>query len=145
MPVSEIMIIANINIIDSFMTALDLLILLILFQLKHFVADFPLQNLAMVKQKGVYGKSAGILHSLVHCLFCLIALSLFDYFVFSITYTVIFALSILDFVIHYHIDYAKMQLSKKYTTQNKTYWILMGLDQMLHHLTYIGFALWLTV
>ena len=46
-------------------------------------------------------------------------------------------LALLDFVIHYHIDWAKMNLSQGLTTDNHKFWIWLGFDQMLHYLTYI--------
>ncbi|MGZ8271727.1 MAG: DUF3307 domain-containing protein, partial [Methylophilus sp.] len=44
-----------------------------------------------------------------------------------------------DFLVHYHIDWAKMNLNKKYdfrADNGSGFWILLGLDQLLHHITY---------
>ena len=126
------------------MTGIDILALLTLFQLKHFIADYPLQNYQMVTEKGHYGKRGGIYHSLIHSAMTFVALALFNYFVFPIEYTVAIAIAALEFVIHYHIDWVKMQMSRKFTTQDKGFWNWIGFDQLLHHLTYIGFV-WILI
>jgi len=122
------------------MTGIDILVLLTLFQIKHFIADYPLQNYQMVVEKGVYGKRGGIFHSLIHSALTVITLTLFNYFVFPVDYTVVFAIAAIEFFVHYHIDWSKMQMSRKFTTQDKGFWNWIGFDQLLHHLTYIGFA-----
>jgi hypothetical protein len=126
------------------MTTIDILILLILFQFKHFIADYPLQNLKMVQEKGVYGKRGGIYHSLIHSLLTFAVLGVFNYAVFPIDYTLAFAIAALEFFVHYHIDWSKMQMSKRFSTEDKGFWNWIGFDQLLHHLTYIGFA-WMII
>lgn len=122
------------------MTGIDLLILITLFQLKHFAADYPLQNYQMVTEKGVYGKRGGIYHSLIHSALTFTTLGVFNYFVFPIDCTVAIAIASVEFVIHYHIDWFKMQMSRRFTAQDKGFWNWIGFDQLLHHLTYAGFA-----
>jgi hypothetical protein len=46
-------------------------------------------------------------------------------------------LSLLDFVAHYHIDWAKMNWGQR-DTRHPSFWAHLGLDQMAHHLTYVG-------
>ena len=48
-------------------------------------------------------------------------------------------LSILDGVIHYHVDWVKSNIwrEKKYTSQDQMYWVTHGIDQGLHFLTYV--------
>ena len=45
-----------------------------------------------------------------------------------------------EFVIHYHVDWAKEQYGRrlKATPQTATYWHALGLDQLAHGLTYVG-------
>jgi len=47
---------------------------------------------------------------------------------------------ILDFVAHYHVDWAKMNINRAMgwgaTTHNEFWW-LTGLDQWLHQMTYL--------
>ena len=50
-------------------------------------------------------------------------------------------LGVADFLLHYHIDWAKMNLNKKLgygPTTHEQFWWLLGLDQLLHALTYLG-------
>ena len=46
-----------------------------------------------------------------------------------------------DAVIHYHIDWAKMNTSQRFNLKpdnSDWFWILLGFDQLLHHLTYFA-------
>src|ERR1700679_790022 len=99
---------------------------------KHFVCDFPLQAFPwMYRNKGTYGHLGGIIHAAVHLFATYFILSFF-------TEWALFA-GIIDFFIHYHIDWAKMNLGKKLNLKpdnSEWFWILLGLDQLLHYLTY---------
>lgn len=105
--------------------------LLTLFVIKHFIADFLLQFNYMIEEKGRYLATGGIQHSAIHGI-----LTYFILLYFTNPYTSTM-LAMLDFVIHYHIDWAKMNLSQGLTTDNHKFWIWLGFDQMLHYLTYI--------
>jgi len=111
-----------------------LLILLLLF-LKHFVVDFPLQAFPyQYKNKGTYGHPGGLIHSGLHAWATYLILFLF------FDWPIAIMLGILDGFIHYHIDWAKMNLNKKLgygPTTHEQFWVLLGLDQFLHALTYI--------
>ena len=122
------------------MTDLELvLVLLVLFQIKHFVADYPLQTPAMIKGKGTLFNPQGILHSLHHSALTLVTLGIF-----SLVHPVAIPLAVIiasaEFFIHYVIDYSKMQYGKRLTTSDPRFWWAIGFDQMLHHLTYLAFA-----
>ena len=45
-----------------------------------------------------------------------------------------------EFVLHYHIDWAKEQITKRngWTAQNAGFWHALGTDQLIHGLTYLG-------
>jgi hypothetical protein len=111
-----------------------ILILLALFGIKHFIADFVLQFPYMIGQKGVYGARGGIDHASIHGV-----LTFWIVLVFLGTDHALVAASValLDTVIHYHIDWAKQQLSQGTTPTDRKFWILLGGDQALHYLTYI--------
>jgi hypothetical protein len=47
-------------------------------------------------------------------------------------------LALLDSAIHYHVDWAKINLSQGLGINNRRFWIWFGLDQALHYLTYIA-------
>lgn len=108
--------------------------ILILLFLKHYLVDFVFQTDEQVKGKGIYGDPHGISHSLEHGLTTFILVSL---------YTGEAGLSmvcaIIDFILHYHIDWAKMRFGCR-DINNKLFWNHLGLDQYAHALTYILLA-----
>lgn len=110
----------------------DLLLFLSLLIIKHFLCDFVFQNSWMIKEKGIYGRLGGIVHSLIHGI---------GTFIVSITLTSDFSLSYIlfgiDFLTHYHIDWLKSNLSNKYKSTDSKFWIWLGADQMAHYLVYV--------
>ncbi len=106
---------------------------LFLLFIKHFVCDFPLQaNPWMYRNKGIYMHPGGIAHAGIHALGTLLVLAPFIGSA-SVFYAII------DMLVHYHIDWAKMNVSKRYDLQpnnSERFWILLGFDQLLHHITY---------
>lgn len=124
------------------MTAAVLLVIVIL-EIKHFFADYPLQNAWMVANKGTWGHPAGIVHSLIHAVLTALAFLV-------ITPPLLVGLGIMvgEFLLHYHIDVTKEQLLRrqKLTSADGRFWVLLGLDQLAHHLTYVAIAaiLWAT-
>ena len=116
-----------------------LITLLLLLQVKHFVIDFPLQTKYQWSNKGTYGHLGGLLHALLHGIGTFLCIAIID-----IPSAII--LSFADIVIHYHIDWAKMNINKKMTwgpTTHEEFWWLLGLDQLLHQVTYIGMICYL--
>lgn len=101
--------------------------------LKHLLADFVWQTPKMVEEKGIYGATAGVQHSAIH--------GLLTAFVFSFWIPVGGALiyGIIDLLAHYHIDWAKININKKYnyTVENPKFWFWLGLDQFMHQMTYV--------
>jgi hypothetical protein len=47
-------------------------------------------------------------------------------------------LALMDAFVHYHIDWAKTNLSLGLTINDHRFWVWFGLDQTLHYLTYIA-------
>jgi hypothetical protein len=142
-----------------------LFLLLISFQLKHFLADYPLQTGYMLGKFKRTGYLAPLLaHSLVHA---------------SLTFLICWALvawpwalglSMLDLGIHFTMDRLKaspnllgrykvlsakelavaaedQKRGDKYTwweerkRENKYFWWTLGFDQMVHHLTHYAIIL----
>jgi len=103
---------------------------------KHTAADFFLQTSYQYCNKGTYGHPGGLLHAGIH-----VALTPLVYLVLAPA-SIMLALAIAmgEFVVHYHIDWAKEQLGrrKKLTPQTAMYWQALGMDQLLHGLTYVG-------
>ena len=114
-------------------------LLLAFFGIKHFVVDFPLQKPFQYLNKGTYGHPGGILHAGLHGLGTIAAIWIFA----DLPWLVIMA--VFDAVVHYHIDWAKMNLNKRFgwgPTTHEEFWWLMGLDQLLHWLTYCVIIGW---
>jgi hypothetical protein len=116
--------------------------LLTLLFVKHFICDFPLQaHPYQYLNKGTYGHPGGILHAGIHMAGTLLAMWCTTGWL-SLSLSV----ALVDGLIHYHIDWAKMNIGKKYDlkpTNSEGFWILLGLDQLLHALTYIGIVVYL--
>lgn len=119
---------------------MEYLTLFTAFILKHFIADFPLQSQRMVDEKGIYGLEGGIIHAGIHGWFTMMIIMTF--YVTSgwdaAAAGLVGALcGLLDAGIHYHIDWAKMRLGRGLTPADRAFWTLLGVDQMLHYLTYV--------
>ncbi|PCI59979.1 MAG: hypothetical protein COB34_03150 [Methylophilaceae bacterium] len=104
--------------------------------IKHFICDFPLQMFPWLYQnKGRYLHPGGIVHAGAHGLGTFIVLNFFIGSHAAMLYAII------DMMVHYHLDWAKMNLSDHYNLKpdsSEWFWLLLGLDQLLHHLTYFA-------
>jgi hypothetical protein len=122
--------------------------LLIAFQIKHFVADFPLQTPYMLRKfLPTWSFFVPLLaHSAVHALFTLgIAL--------LVKPEIAVEVAILDLVVHFTMD--RLKAGPKYLGRfraltaseygnatdeqklgNKFFWWSLGVDQMVHHVTH---------
>ena len=109
----------------------EVLVVLFLLFTKHFILDFPLQTQYQLQHKGTYGHLGGILHSGLHGIGTWLSLVAFTPFAIWLAFV--------DFVVHYHIDWAKMHLNRitGWTPNQNQFWWLLGLDQYLHAVTYI--------
>lgn len=114
-----------------------LLAVLVILEVKHFVCDYPLQTVYQVTNKGTYGHPGGIIHSGLHVLGTSTA-----FLVITPTLAVGAGILIGEFLLHYHIDWTKDQVMRRngLTAKDSRFWWTIGVDQMLHHLTYVGIA-----
>jgi Protein of unknown function (DUF3307) len=104
--------------------------------LKHTAADFFLQTPYQYCNKGVYGHPGGLLHAGTH-----VALTPIVYLLIAPASLLLAAgIALGEFAIHYHIDWAKERVTKgnNLTPQTAGYWHTLGIDQLLHGLTYLG-------
>jgi hypothetical protein len=111
-------------------------LLLILLQIKHWYIDFVNQSIEEVNHKGVYLNWLGVKHSLKQGLgttLCLLIVTGWGYATFCLI------LGVIDFLLHYHIDWCKMNYGNR-DIQDPKFWNHLGLDQMAHQITYIGIA-----
>lgn len=118
----------------------EVLILILAFQVKHFLGDFAFQTGPMVMGKGAPGwqfaKPLSI-HCLIHSVLTTIVLAAFSILSF-------WPLIVIDFVIHFIID--RLKSGPRYAGRVKMnespqlFWFFFGLDQLLHQMTYLFFV-----
>ena len=115
---------------------MEYFILLFLFQIKHFVCDYPLQTQYMLKKanKEKWIKPLA-LHSGVHSAGTFIVVLFFN-----LKYAIIFA--ILDFILHFIVDRIKANpnIGNRWGIEKPQFWWALGLDQMAHHTINIIFV-----
>lgn len=108
--------------------------LLILLQAKHLFADFYLQTPRMLRDRGVYLHLGRVQHAGLHALGSLVAM-----LVFGVPMMLALLVCIAEWVVHFHIDWAKGRWSdhKDHGPDQAGYWRAFGVDQALHQWTYI--------
>ena len=119
----------------------EITILLVLYQLKHFLADYPLQTAYMLgKFKEVGWKLPLSAHCLVHSLMTFAICLIFT----DVTFTLMMVA--LDFSMHFLMDRLKASPNHlgRFKIEQKEFWWALGLDQMVHHLTHY-FIIYLVV
>lgn len=111
-----------------------LLVVLTILQVKHFVCDYPLQTAYQLRNKGTYGHPGGILHSGIQAAGTMTAFI-------AVTPTLALGAAIVvgEFLVHYHVDWAKSNFIRRagYVPSDSAFWIAIGGDQLIHHLTYL--------
>lgn len=111
-----------------------ILFVFLLLQTKHLIVDWIWQPKFEYANKGTYLHWGGIRHALKNAVgtgLCLLLIAPW--------YTVLL-LTVLDFIIHYHIDWSKMNINSRMKWGPLThceFWWLTGFDQYLHQITYI--------
>lgn len=118
---------------------MDILLLLLLLQIKHCYSDFVIQTYAQTVHKGIYRDPIGISHSIDHTWTSLLALLIFSLFVPVNLITVVW-LCIVEGILHYHIDWVKVKYGCKDHTK-PLHWAQFGYDQLAHQITYM-FMIW---
>ncbi|MEM1347712.1 MAG: DUF3307 domain-containing protein [Myxococcota bacterium] len=115
--------------------------LFVAFQLKHFLADFVLQNAYMLGKTADDLSFVGPLatHCAVHASLTLAIALHID--------PAMWWLAPLDFGVHFTMD--RIKASPRYLGRfddpgTKPYWWAFGFDQMVHHLTHVS-LIWLLV
>ncbi len=118
---------------------MEALFLLLLLQIKHWYADFVVQTYMQTVKKGVWLHPCGISHSLDHVYSSLAALLIFSIFV-PVSGSLIIAVSFVEGIIHYIIDFVKVKYGCKDNTK-PLFWNQFGLDQLAHQICYLIIAL----
>lgn len=110
----------------------------ILFEIKHFIADFAIQAYfpKYFTNKHTYLSLGGLRHAAVHGLLTGVICLIHDNWVYT------YYLATADFFIHYHIDVVKSKICYLFkldpaTPLRRT---IVGIDQLLHQLTHFAFV-----
>jgi hypothetical protein len=122
---------------------MDILILLLLLQIKHWYADFKIQTYMQTVKKGVWLDPIGLSHTLDHIWTTLAVLLIFSIF-FPISLIKIIIVACLEGPYHYMIDYIKVKYGCKDNTK-PLFWNQFGLDQLAHQSSYLVIAYYLLV
>jgi hypothetical protein len=117
-----------------------LILLLALLQIKHWYIDFVDQSTEEVISKGIYGDFNGIMHSAKQgfgtLLSLVIVLIVFNGNINSTELFFAVCLGLLDFAVHYNVDWLKMNYGN-WDIKTPAFWRDLGLDQMAHSWTYL--------
>lgn len=114
---------------------MEILLLFLLLQIKHYYADFGIQTYQQTVRKGIYKDLIGISHSLDHVWTTLTVLIVFHFF-YPIPVIKILLVALFEGLLHYHIDFVKVKFGCKDITK-PLFWNQFGLDQLAHQLTYL--------
>jgi len=118
---------------QNFEHAILIFQLLIVFQVKHFLADYPLQVPYMLGKFKEHGWELPLLsHAAVH------ALMTFGIVLYFLSWQIALLMAVFDLVVHFTVDRIKASphLFGRYQHHEKMYWIALGGDQFMHHITH---------
>ena len=118
---------------------MDILLLMLILQVKHCYADFYLQTYMQTVKKGVWLDPIGISHTTEHMYCSLVAMLAFSFFVPMSAFAIVIV-TLVEGVVHYVVDYTKVKHGSKDSTK-PIFWTQFGLDQLAHQITY-GWMVW---
>ena len=119
------------------------IVVLLAFLIKHFVCDFLMQTPWMYQNKGKWMHPGGVFHAVSHGAGTAVIVAA------TMNPLLIVIAMVVDTVLHYAIDYAKVNISAQYgwavnkpgeglLIMDNKFFVMFGLDQLLHMLTYVG-------
>lgn len=112
---------------------LELLMLLVLFQLKHFICDYPLQNAYMLGKMKTTGWIKPLAaHSTVHAWFTFLIILLIQ----PNNVLMYLLIPAADFILHFVVDRLKASpnIGGRFKPEQPYFWWALGIDQMAHHI-----------
>lgn len=121
---------------------MEILLLLLFLQVKHYYADFVIQTYQQTVHKGIYRDPIGISHTLDHIYASLLALLAFHLLVLPLAPLAIMIAAVVEGIAHYHIDWIKVRFGIKDQTK-PLFWNQFGQDQLAHQITYLGMVVYL--
>ena len=114
---------------------MEILLLLLLLQIKHWYADFKIQTYMQTVKKGIWLDPIGMTHTRDHILASFVALVLFS-LIHPVSIVVIVVIVLLEGLTHYLIDFTKVKYGCKDNTK-PLFWNQFGLDQLAHQVCYL--------
>tara|TARA_B100000809_G_scaffold254947_1_gene292813 strand:+ start:507 stop:860 length:354 start_codon:yes stop_codon:yes gene_type:complete len=114
--------------------------IMIALAIKHYLADYIFNPAFTVPvRKDIYGSRGSLEHIGMHMFWCVIALVCF------LPFKVVILATLFDAIIHYHQDYFKTKwLYEREGLSDRVRRAITGADQLVHILTYIIIAAWVT-
>lgn len=112
-----------------------ILILFVLFQIKHMFADYFLQTPRMLSGRGRYWHIGRAQHAGVHAIGSVIVFAAV-----GTGWLFILLIAAAEWVVHFNIDWGKAHYSdrKNLNPAEAAFWRAAGCDQALHQLTYVA-------
>ena len=123
------------------MVVIEVILLMLLLQVKHLIVDWLYQPKYEWSNKGTYGHWGGVQHALKN------AVGTGACFLLFVSPVLAVMVMLIDFFIHYHVDWAKMNINQVNgwgPLTHEEFWWLTGGDQFLHQITYL-FLIWLAL
>ena len=117
---------------------MEILLLLLHLQIKHWYADFKIQTYMQTVKKGIWLDPIGMTHTRDHILASFVALVLFS-LIHPVSIVVIVVIVLLEGLTHYLIDFTKVKYGCKDNTK-PLFWNQFGLDQLAHQTSYLVIA-----
>ena len=111
------------------------LLLFCLLQIKHMLADFFMQTPRMLTGRAVYLHMGRAQHAGVHML---MSIPVFVLVGASTGFIVLIVAA--EWAVHFNLDWGKARYSevKALNPTQARFWQAMGVDQAMHHLTYVA-------
>lgn len=108
-------------------------VLLIALQIKHFIADVPLQSHFLAQKCGFEDHIRPVVYSaLIHGVLTIVI------FLPAVSWIAL-GFGLFDGVLHFLVDYWRTRLIR-YTVYQQGFWVTLGVDHLLHGLTYVAMA-----
>lgn len=111
--------------------------LLFLLLIKHSICDLALQGRFTKKQgdKKNLSDIKGYLHAGDHAIGTFLVALLF------VGLLPALGIALLDFALHFAIDYTKRKYTLQIPQSNKKYWVIQSIDQIAHYICYFVYVL----
>lgn len=115
---------------------METIVLLLLLQIKHWYADFKIQTYMQTVKKGIWLDPVGVSHTVDHMYSSMFALLVFNLFIAPLSAGIIIAVTLVEGIAHYIIDFTKVKYGCKDNTK-PLFWNQFGLDQLAHQVCYL--------